>query len=214
LLNTLSDRATRDHRSAGSAGALGLFLRQPARFDILSRRLPELAGADHEHDAVAEIARRLGDLNGTIGDFRAGLELMNLAEARGAFRASWAPIACRDAALALTNFRAALTAIGAALKGVRSLKGVAPRLRPVARRFASEFPAARAGRAPRNGGGGPPLRRHQDMCDAAIVAEVAHAGRSVRHRSEGRELRFELSEHSLWRLVALRDEAFAAFEER
>jgi hypothetical protein len=197
------------------AVALGLFLRQPARFDILSRRVPALGGgAEEEGEAREAIARRLGDLNGSIGDFRAGLELMKLAEAHAAFQRSWAPIACRDAARALINFRAALKAIGEAVKESRALKRVPRGLKPVERRFAADFPIARARRTARLAAAGAPLvRRHDDMCDAVIAAHVSHAGRRVRHASDGRELRFELSEHSLWQLVALRDAAFAAFEE-
>ncbi len=130
------------------------------------------------------------------------------------FHASWGPIAARDAALALAAFRASLKAIGEALKGVRSLRGTQARLKPVERRFAAEFPMVRAGRAAANGhaNGEAPPRGRGAMSDAILLAEIAHEGRNVQHRSEGRELRFELSERSLWRLVALRDAAFAAFE--
>lgn len=216
MLDTLSDRARGDRTNLRRAGALALFLRSPERFDILSRRVPALVAGEGEREAAAEVSRRLGDLNATIGDFRAGLELMKLAEAASAFRRSWGPIACRDAALALTNFRAALKAIDVALKGAKSLRRARARLRPVERRFAADFPTVRARKAAPSGAanGATHPRRHDHMSDAVIVAEVAHDGRSVRHRGDGRELRFDLSEHSLWRLVALRDEVFAAFGEK
>jgi hypothetical protein len=51
------------------------------------------------------------------------------------------------------------------------------------------------------------------MCDAVIAANVSRRGRAVRHRENGREIRFELTEHVLWQLVALRNEAFLAIEE-
>jgi hypothetical protein len=200
--------------------ALRLFLRQPDRFDILSRRVPALGrqgfGGEGEGERAAReaIARRLGALNAAIGDFRAGLELLDHAETHGACERSWGPIACRDAAMALLRFRAALKAIGEALKGVKPVRGTRARLKSVERRFAADFPIARAGRAgARAGGGGGPPRRHNDICDAVIAAHVSRAGRIVTHLGNGKALRFELSEPSLWRLVVLRDAAFAVFED-
>jgi hypothetical protein len=203
-------------RTARAAGCPAPFLRQPARFDILSRRVPRLGGAcgADERAAADEILRRLHDLNACVGDFRAGLKLFEHAEANAAFAWSWAPIACHDSGRALARFREALKGLRAALKSSASMKGARKALRPVEERFAVAFPTERVAR---NGGGrgeaaGALPRRHDDMADAAIVAQVSRAGRDVRHALGGRAIRFELSEQTLWRLVAMRNDAFSAFE--
>jgi hypothetical protein len=200
------------------AAAPGAFLRQPPRFDILSRRVPALGGADdggQEREAADEIARLLGELNAFVGDFRAGVELLDYADSRADLAHNWGPIACRDGAVALIAFRDALRGLVAALGRHPPLRQVRRALRPVERRFAAAFPTARAGRATgRAGASAAPMpRRHDDMCDAIIVANVSRRGRAVRHRESGREIRFELTEHALWQLVALRNEAFLAIEE-
>lgn len=198
----------------GRAGSFRPFLKQPERFDILSRRVPALAGAGAkgERDACEEIERLLGDLNAFVGDFRAGLELMQLADAHAAFARSWGPIACRDAAMALRRFRDALRQIDDALKDCPPLKSARKGVRAAEKRFAGSFPMARGRRsgAPGNGNGTLP-RPHGDMSDAAIVADVSRSGRHVAYSSDGRAIRFELAEEALWQLVALRDETFAAF---
>ena len=211
---------TGDHAVCGNAGPFAPFLKEPARFDLLSRRVPALngAGAAAEREALAEIARLLGGLNAYVGDFRAGLKLLDYADAHAEFAWSWGPIACRDAGAALTNFRAALKQMAEALKRCPSRAGAKRAIRPVEQRFSAAFPSARARRNGSAAGAGgnpasPPTRRHDDMCDARILAGVSREGRRVRHASNGRQMSFELSEHALWMLVAFRNEAFAAFEE-
>jgi hypothetical protein len=199
--------------------APGPFLRQPPRFDILSRRVPALGGADdgeEEREAADEIARLLGELNAFVGDFRAGVELLDYSESRPDLAHNWGPIACRDGALALIGFRDALHGLVAALGRHALLRQARRALRPVERRFAAAFPSTRAGRAAcraSRSAATPLPRQHDDMCDAIILANVSRRGRAVRHRESGREIRFELTEHALWQLVALRNEAFAAVEE-
>jgi hypothetical protein len=206
---------SRAARAARAAGCPAPFLRQPARFDILSRRVPPLGGADgaDERAAADEVLGRLHDLNAYVGDFRAGLKLFEHAEANAEFAWSWAPIACHDSGRALAKFREALKGLRAALKASASMKGARKALRPVEERFAVAFPTERAAR---NGGGRGEAaalpRRHDDMADAAIVAQVSRAGREVTHALGGRAIRFELSDETLWRLVAFRNEVFAAFE--
>lgn len=203
-----------DHRaqSADHAGAGAPFGKQPERFDILSRRVPALAVEEEEREAVDAIARLLGELNAHVGDFRAGLTLLDHADRNSAFAWSWAPIACRDAGAALMRFRLALSQMHEALASCPSLKPARKTLKPVQRRFAEAFPS---GRGKQNGAARTarvPPRAHADMCDAAILARVSRAGRRVTHSLDGKAIRFELSERSLMRLVKLRDEAFAAFE--
>jgi hypothetical protein len=215
MLDTGND-AVSEAEASNPAVSLAVFLREPDRFDILSRRVPALgtaAAAQGERTALAAIERRLGELNAALGDFRAGLTLFELAETNAAFQRSWGPIACRDAALALTKFRAAVKAIGEALKACPTLRGARTRLRPVERRLAEEFPVTTRG-ASRAGAQDQAPAVHGAMCDAAIAADIFRAGRRVSHARDGRALHFTLSEASLWRLVALRDEAFAVFEER
>ena len=224
MLST-GDPATSDP-PPGRRGSLGPFLKPPVRFDILSRRVPSLGqAAEDERAAVEEIIRWLAALNAYVGDFRAGLKLLDHADAHAEFAWSWGPIACRDAGVALVNFHGALKGMREALKLCRSLKAAQKGLRPVEQRFAATFPTARAGRNGVGGGTGrraggtggesrsPLPRRHDDMCDAAIAAHVSRAGRRVTHSLDGRAIRFELSEHTLWRLVAFRNEVFAVFEE-
>ncbi len=203
--------------TSGHAGPFAPFLKQPVRFDILSRRVPPLdaRGTATEREAIEEIVRLLGDLNAYVGDFRAGLKLLDHAEANETFAASWGPIACRDASVSLTSFREALKRMVEALRRCPSLKRAAQAIRPVEKRFVTAFPAARA----RNGRGvgssarnAPPQHRN-GMCDATIRAAISREGRRVLHATKGREMRFELSEQSLWRLVAFRNEVFGAFEE-
>jgi hypothetical protein len=205
---------TGESATRGCAGPFRPFLKQPSRFDILSRRVPALAGAGakEERDAREEVERLLGDLNAFVGDFRAGLELMQLADAQVAFARSWGPIACRDAAMALRRFRETLRQIDEALKDCPSLKGARKGARAAEKRFTGRFPMARGKRngMARNGNGTPP-RPHGDMADGAIVADVSRSGRRVAYSSDGRAIRFELAEAALWQLVTLRDEAFAAF---
>jgi hypothetical protein len=206
---------TRDPTTGRRAG-FEAFLKQPARFDILSRRIPALAEAVTD-DARGEIRDRLADLNGFVGDFRAGLELSKHADGHVAFARSWGPIACSDAALALRGFRGTLRLILEALKHGGAPSGTRGTLRSVDQRFAEAFPVSRA---PRNGSkrekqgaGSHAPRRHHDICDAAILAHVTQDGRLVAHSRDGKAIRFELSEEGLWQLVSFRDEVFAAFEE-
>jgi hypothetical protein len=209
--------STRDRAMPRRAG-FEPFLRQPARFDILSRRVPPFEGADPTGDAIGEISMRLADLNGYVGDFRAGLELLKHADGHAAFARNWGPIACSDAAMALRGFRHTLRLIVEAMKQCRAPMAARNALRSVDQRFAQAFPLFRAGRngGRGNGGGAGPHgpRRHHDMCDAAILANVTQDGRLVAHSSDGKAIRFELSEQGLWQLVSFRDEVFAAFEER
>jgi len=199
--------------------SMELFGRRPARFDILSKRLPQLADAGglDEPEAADEIVELLVAMNAQVGEFRAGLELFNHAEARAGFARNWGPIACRDAGAALFDFRDALKQMVAALAERRSLRRARAGLRSVEKRFAAAFPTARArrdGTVPGSEGPDAPVPRpHDDMCDAAILANVARAGRCVTHARDGRAIRFELSERSLWTLVGLRNDAFGAFEE-
>jgi hypothetical protein len=118
--------------------------------------------------------------------------------------------------VALLGFRDSLRGLVAALGSHASLRRARRTLRPVERRFAAVFPTTRAARG--NGRASVPSdtptpRRHDDMCDAVILARVTLHGRAVRHRGDGREIRFELTEHALWQLVALRNDAFLAVEE-
>lgn len=203
---------------AARDGPFAPFLKQPARFDTLSRPVPALpvtAAQKSEREAIDEIAQVLGELNAYVGDFHAGLSLLDHAEANAAFAWSWGPIACRDAGAALTSFRDALKRIEEALKRCPALKRERRAMRAVERQFSAAFPSARArrnGRA-RNGEKTALPRPHDAMSDAALGADVSRNGRRVAHARDGRETRFELSEHSLWRLVALRNEAFAVFED-
>jgi hypothetical protein len=206
--------------SGSHAAAPGPFLRRPPRFDILSRRVPELGGAgaaEEQREQAGEIARLLGQLNAFVGDFRAGVELLDYADSRADLAHNWGPIACRDAAVALLGFRDALRGLMAVLGRDPALRPARRALRPVERRFAAIFPAIRAGRngtrhaSPQSQS--PMPRHHNDMCDATILAHVSRRGRTVRHKKNGRELRFELTEQALWQLVALRNEAFAAIED-
>jgi hypothetical protein len=200
----------------GRAGPFRRFLKQPTRFDILSRRVPALAGAGakEERDAREEVERLLSGLNAFVGDFRAGLELLGLADTHTAFARSWGPIACRDAAVALRRFRDTLRQIDDALKDCPPLNIARKAVRAAEKRFAGRFPMARgrSNGATRNGNGKQP-HPHGDMADATIVADVSRSGRRVAYSSDGRAIRFDLAEEALWQLVALRDEAFAAFAE-
>lgn len=205
--------------NGGHARAPAPFLRRPPRFDILSRRVPELGGegAAEARGQSGEIKQLLGDLNAFVGDFRAGMELLDYAETRADLAHNWGPIACRDAAVALIGFRDALRGLVAALGRDPALRPARRALRPVERRFASIFTTARAAqngvRCASAQSQSPMPRRHDDMCDAIILAHVSRRGRTVQHNKNGRALRFELTEHALWQLVALRNEAFAAIEE-
>lgn len=192
------------------AGAV-VFMRPPERFDALSRRVPPAGSrASHGGATHAEALRRLAELNACVGDFKAGLDLFELAQQQKAFSASWVPTACRDAGRALARFRAALQAITAALSEDPAARDAKRDIGRVERRFSEVFPASR--RKPADSAQ-PCAVRHRDIEDAGPLDDVLLAGRSATYLGCEPPIRFDLGRDTLWRLVALRDAAFAVFED-
>jgi hypothetical protein len=188
-----------------------------ARFAAMAPAIDDSTFREDERQQVDSIRILLSSLNSFIEDFRSDLELFNYAEANPAVMMRWAPIACRDAAMTLWNFRDALNFIQSALKRCPNLKTQRKEhaLRAAIGRFGAAFPFAEKVRNttahPVGQIATPKAREVNRLRGTPVLIHNSWAGRKVMHSKEGREVSFEISGATILTLEAVRNAVFNVF---
>ena len=181
---------------------------EPPRIDDSS--FPE---GDRRH--VDTLLLMISHMNSLIDRFATDLELFDYAEAQQLGH-RWSLVACRDAALALKDFRDTLSYITRAAEDCRQLRTPAllKTIEAAQRSFDSAIPDVVGSRhiAAHSSEqiGTHDDRRRNTLSDVPILMHMARNGRSVTSTRRGSEVSFEISVATLDALKSVRAQLFDA----
>lgn len=170
--------------------------------------------SDRRH--VDTILLMMRHLNRLIDRFTTDLELFDYAEAQELGH-RWSSVACRDAVLALKDFRDALGHIADATR--QCLRLCAPSLLAAIEAACGSFDRAlpnvtqsrHVAAHSANHIGTHKDRERNSLSHVPLLMHMARNGRRVTSSSQGREVSFEISTGTLDILKSIRDAVFTAF---
>jgi hypothetical protein len=181
-----------------------------------SPRINDAAFPENDRKHVDTILLMMNLLNGLIDRFSNDLELFDYAEEQELGH-RWSAIACRDAALALSDFKDALGCIKDATE--QCLRLCTPPLlaaiKATQASFKSALPDATGSRhvAAHSAEhiGTPDNRERNTLSHVPILMQLARNGRIVISTRQGRYVSFEISSGTLAVLKSARTQVFDAF---
>jgi hypothetical protein len=190
------------------------------RFAEMAPHIDDSKFSDPDRQHTQTLWLLLNSLNSFIDAFRADVELFDHAEADATVMMRWAPIACRDAAMTLRNFKSAIDTIEKTYRQCAPLRS-RPRgyaLRGAVGLFGAEFPDATDARNvtahPVGQMDTAAARRRNSLRGTSVMVLNSWAGRRVLSTHNGREVSFEISEQTIETLKKVRNAVFNAFRDQ